>query len=299
MASLLAAGGGGGVAGRLGSGIVSCLNENPEHDSDEETSLYKVAKILSEQEAGKCVLDDPISELIKLLDTAITNAASQWRIDLIGQVFNELGNLLPRDPGELPIPFSIIPPKPLNSASLIPRATRPLDFEEFQEHLAQDTTPIRIPSILDRWPALQRWQDAAYFYSMTLGGRRLVPVEIGENYTAADYRSEIMSFRKFMEVYVLDEEPEEVGYLAQHDLFTQIRDLQQDIVIPDYCYTSPPTPPPFSPAALTPGLDTVQQLAEPLVHAWLGPKGTKTPLHTDPYHNILCQVVGKLYTAAC
>lgn len=260
----------------------------------EEASLYKVVKILNDLEAGKCTLDDPISEIVEVLDRAIANAVSQWRFDLIEEVFNELGNLLPRDPGELPSPFSISPPAPLNSASLIFRATRPLSFEEFQEHLDRSTTPLRIPGILDRWPALQRWQDAAYFYGMTLGGRRLVPVEIGENYTAADYRSEVMTFRKFMELYVLDDEPEEVGYLAQHDLFTQIRDLQQDIVIPDYCYTSPPIPLPYTAAALTPGMDVAHKLDEPLTHAWLGPKGTKTPLHTDPYHNILCQVVGKL-----
>ncbi|KAJ0115290.1 domain-containing protein 5 [Diaporthe amygdali] len=82
--------------------------------------------------------------------------------------------------------------------------------------------------------------------------------------------------------------PAAVAYLAQHQLFLQLPQLRNDILIPDHCYTAPP-PHPTDPSQDQPELDT------PLLNAWLGPPGTITPLHTDPYHNLLAQVVGRKY----
>ncbi|KAK3955408.1 hypothetical protein QBC32DRAFT_367749 [Pseudoneurospora amorphoporcata] len=192
--------------------------------------------------------------------------------------------------------------------------------------------PLIITGLVDHWPALtiHPWNKPAYLLSRTLSGRRFVPVEIGRSYVDEGWGQKIMSFGEFLSKYIdasipftpsssntssfLSSSPQQlqsqsqpspsnlpppeknkdnrstnqIAYLAQHPLFLQLPRLRQDVLIPDLCYTAPPSHP-TDPSQDQPELDS------PQLNAWFGPPGTITPLHTDPYHNLLVQVVGRKY----
>ncbi|KAI4141962.1 MAG: hypothetical protein LQ341_003358 [Variospora aurantia] len=175
-------------------------------------------------------------------------------------------------------------------------------MRDFETHMMASGRPLLIREALAHWPALHErpWASPAYLLEKTFGGRRLVPVELGRSYTDAGWGQSIITFKEFMEKYMMSSaDASKLGYLAQHDLFAQIPSLRNDIAVPDYCYTNPP---PTKTAIKDAGLTAAGKAAappprldEPLLNAWFGPAGTVSPLHTDPYHNILCQVVGQKY----
>ncbi|KAH7135874.1 hypothetical protein B0J11DRAFT_426203 [Dendryphion nanum] len=218
----------------------------------------------------------------------------------------------------------------------IPRMTSDsLSLENFQARICSRDSPqgpLIITGALDFWPALgeRPWNQPKYLLDHTLGGRRLVPVEIGRSYTDQGWGQRILSFGEFVREFMVDDHNDEhvitknasidekgtdgndpperttvkqeqkqrhrqKGYLAQHDLFAQIPSLRADISIPDYCYADVP---PRSPSSHTPNIPLpppTPKLDTPLLNAWFGPSGTISPLHTDPYHNVLAQVVGSKY----
>ncbi|RUS17504.1 hypothetical protein BC937DRAFT_89897 [Endogone sp. FLAS-F59071] len=194
----------------------------------------------------------------------------------------------------------------------IPRPTPIPSLLSFLSHInALHPTPLIISEgVIAHWPAFhppRNWSDPSYLLS--IASDRVVPVEIGSRYTDDVWTQRMMRFGDFVNQYVLKGEdnherketdtnsplasstpppPQPIAYLAQHDLLSQIPRLRDDIAVPDYCYLSPePAPPEYpSPPATPDGVIT---------NAWFGPHGTVSPLHHDPYHNLLAQVVGRKF----
>ena len=192
--------------------------------------------------------------------------------------------------------------------------------------------PLVITGALAHWPALtdpsRSWNDPAYLLSCALGGRRLVPVEIGRSYVDEGWGQRIVPFGEFMEKLLVERNdaggttdtetgegrsindtqqnerdkvttnPSPKWYLAQHDLFTQFPILRRDIAVPEYCYLSGSSDrasasSTSTSSSLSSSTTTPESAVQ--INAWLGPANTISPLHTDPHHNILAHVVGRKY----
>ncbi|CAO3564236.1 unnamed protein product [Mortierella alpina] len=180
----------------------------------------------------------------------------------------------------------------------IPRVQLPT-MDAFQRHVhgqssMGEATPLIITGAIDHWPAKERWTDLDTL-CRTAGPDRLVPIEIGSQYTDDQWTQKLVPMREFIQQYIVRDAASQcanstserhrspIGYLAQHDLFEQIPRLRRDIDIPDYCLIQPQDQEGYHPP------DDV------LLNAWFGPGGTVSPMHTDPYHNLLAQVVGRKY----
>ena len=236
--------------------------------------------------------EDPtwLTQLVATLDMALQLTGAPGRAQVFEKIFRELHELVPDlSSTDQPPDFSVTPPTELETQRLIPRHSSTPDLEEFQAHLDENNTPIIIKGALEHWPACTKWTSPSYWSNITLGGRRLVPVEFGAQYTEEGWSQRIIPFREFLSTYLLAES-NETGYLAQYDLFAQIPALRSDVQVPDYCYCSPPRP-----KSSNGDVEIATEANEPLMNLWLGPAGTKTPLHTDPYSNILAQVMGYKY----
>jgi hypothetical protein len=94
--------------------------------------------------------------------------------------------------------------------------------------------------------------------------------QVGKKYLSSEWKQELITFSQFLEMMWSSDCSANLTYLAQHPLFDQIKELREDIMVPEYCNA---------------GGGELQKL-----NAWFGPEGTVTPLHHDLYHNLFAQV---------
>ena len=164
--------------------------------------------------------------------------------------------------------------------------------------------PVILTHALETWPALSS-RPWSMHYLKEAAGSRLVPVETyaskdaTSTYLSDSWAQRVMTFAEYIDLYIIKSAPHrsgdadeeesatERGYLAQHQLFEQIPSLRDDIHTPSFCdvWTAEDSAAP----------DGCETRRLPVVSAWIGPGGTVSPLHTDPYHNLLAQVSGHKY----
>jgi lysine-specific demethylase 8 len=153
----------------------------------------------------------------------------------------------------------------------VPRFEDPPSFTSFQYNHAY--RPFILSGYVDDWPARNEHSWSSLQYLSSVAGRgRVVPVEVGSDYRANDWTQKMMDWHEFLDS--LNSQAHPVLYLAQHSLFLQFPALREDIVVPDYVYSTPDHSEDF-PGYRPPGND--EQL---VINAWLGPKGTISPAHT-------------------
>ncbi|KAH9465371.1 hypothetical protein Pst134EA_013257 [Puccinia striiformis f. sp. tritici] len=172
-------------------------------------------------------------------------------------------------------------PNVINSIPVLADAPSTEDFVK-----SMHKSPFVIKGYSKQWKALSTnpWGTIEYLKAVA-GAGRVVPVEIGKSYTEEDWSQKIMGWDEFLSKINESSNPDRLIYLAQYNLFNQFPILKHDIQIPEYVDCE------------LPPHDRTRPETEDgvILNVWLGPAGTISPAHVDPYYNCYVQIVGRKY----
>ncbi|KAJ3550663.1 hypothetical protein NM688_g5023 [Phlebia brevispora] len=248
--------------------------------------------MVSEPRRTESLLKAAVARLDRAI--IIAGACGEKRLELIQDLVAGIQATIPRDVTsgkelppyvtgrhiELPATFS----------ALVQRLDSPPSFASFISTL--HSRPFVLPGYIREWPALTNhpWRSMKYLRTVA-GPGRVVPIEVGSDYRSDDWTQKMMDVDGFLDALLAfahgNADGSPILYLAQHSIFMQFPALRDDIIVPDYLYSSLPAPdnyPQYQPPS------TEEQL---VMNAWLGPSGTISPAHTDPFYNFYAQVVGR------
>jgi lysine-specific demethylase 8 len=236
--------------------------------------------------------DAAATEAIAILDRAIIIAGAPGRLDSIHQLIK---NIQKNHLTLKPFRASSGHRQPLTqiyNSSAFSRSVPCIHPapNAFGREWSQKPFVLQGHGCVQGWKALRSWASIDYLRSVA-GPGRIVPVEVGKDYRTEEWTQRLMSWDCFLQSLDFPEHPaqpqNEVLYLAQHNLLMQFPALEGDIGIPEYVYACPDPPscyPAYKPPGNADGL---------IINAWLGPRGTISPAHTDPFFNCYAQVVGR------
>lgn len=144
-------------------------------------------------------------------------------------------------------------------------------IEEFRGNIF-GLRPMVVRGGVKDWAAVNRW---TFDYMRQKAGQSVVPVEVGGTYLDASMEKIDMPFASFLDYLESAGDavppPNHMAYVAQAPLPALTKDTV-DMILPSICKS---------------GHEDIYATM-----MWIGPSGTVSPLHRDPYHNAYAQVRG-------